>query len=359
MRSIEFAIIGGAGWRAEFYLRIAEALPERFKVSGLVVRDKAKAQAAQARWGVNAYPTPDDMLQEIKPEFVVTSVPWKENPALLHSLAEKKMPVLSETPPAPDIDSMKALEPLVKKGAKIQVAEQYPFQPLNAARIALVESGKLGEVSHAQVSVAHGYHGMVLIRKLLGLSFDNASITARRFKSKLVEGPGRDGPPCEHKIIESTQEIAWLEYDGKLAVFDFTGDQYFSWVRSLRMLARGEKGEIKDDEASYLVDYLTPAHIKLRRVNAGENGNLEGYYLKGILAGEEWIYENPFAPGRLSDDEIAIADCLVRMADYADGGAEFYGLAEACQDHYFNLLIKDAIRSSQTIKSETQPWAEW
>jgi hypothetical protein len=34
-----------------------------------------------------------------------------------------------------------------------------------------------------------------------------------------------------------------------------------------------------------------------------------------MLAGEEWIYKNPFIPGRLTDDEIAIATCLKKMGN--------------------------------------------
>jgi len=36
-----FALIG-AGWRGDFFLRIARDLPERFPLAGVVVRDAAK-----------------------------------------------------------------------------------------------------------------------------------------------------------------------------------------------------------------------------------------------------------------------------------------------------------------------------
>ena len=40
MKTIHYALVGG-GWRAEFYLRIARELPERFVIDGLVVRNPA------------------------------------------------------------------------------------------------------------------------------------------------------------------------------------------------------------------------------------------------------------------------------------------------------------------------------
>ena len=41
---INFVIIG-AGWRSEFYLRIAKALPEVFNVSAIYIRNKESAEA--------------------------------------------------------------------------------------------------------------------------------------------------------------------------------------------------------------------------------------------------------------------------------------------------------------------------
>lgn len=112
--------------------------------------------------------------------FAVISVPWEAAPACTLELAERGIPVLTETPPAKDIPSMIALyESLRKLKGRVQVAEQYLYQPMHAARIAFVRSGKLGDVSQVQVSAAHGYHGISLIRKMLGIDFENAVIRGR------------------------------------------------------------------------------------------------------------------------------------------------------------------------------------
>ena len=44
--------------------------------------------------------------------------------------------------------------------------------------------------------------------------------------------------------------------------------------------------------------------MPFQRHMAGPNGNLEGFYLKGIQLGEQWVYRNPTAPARLSDEKI-------------------------------------------------------
>jgi hypothetical protein len=352
---VTFGIVG-VGWRTEFYLRIAQACPDRFSVTGIVGRTPEKAQEVAGRFGVPLLSSVDE-LARTHPLFIVTSVPWDVNYLLLKQLAARDIPVLSETPPARSIEEMSELCQLVKQGAKIQVAEQYFLQPHHAARLAFVRSGKLGRVSQAQVSVAHGYHGMSLIRRFLGIEFENAEITATSFTSPIIEGPGRAGLPATENIIESSQTIAWLNFGDRFGVFDFTGRQYFASIRDPRILVRGERGEIVNDTASYLQDFRTPTRITFTRNVAGEHGNLEGHFLRGIQAGESWVYRNPVAPARLFDDEIAIADCLLKMAEYVSTGKDFYSLAEACQDRYLDLAVEEAVRERRTVRTETQGWA--
>lgn len=358
MAPIDFGIVGG-GWRSDFYLQIARELPDRFTVSGVVVRDPEKGAAFERRWSVPTFRNHADLLNSTQPLFVVTSVPWATNPGILSDLAERGVPALSETPPAPDLERMLETYKLVERGAKIQVAEQYTFQPHHAARLAIAASGTLGEIRHAQVSLAHGYHGISLMRRFLGIRAENCSVRARAVTTPVLTGPTRTGPPAEEKLKESRQIIAQFDFGDKLGIFDFNNDQYFSWIRSMRLLVRGERGEINNNRIRYLHDHRTPVQYELQRQAAGEEGNLEGFYHKGILAGSDWIYTNPFAPGRLSDDEIAVATCLQKMADYANGGTDFYSLAEASQDHYLNLLMEQSIASGQTIHSDTQPWAAY
>ena len=354
---VTFGIIGG-GWRSTFFLQVARALPERFKVVGMLVRDAEKGAALAHTWGVPIVRSLDELLGLDNLAFVVVSVSWSAAPGLLQELTQRNIPALTETPPAPDIAGLKALQALVKAKAKIQVAEQYQFQPLHAARIALAQSGKLGTISQTQVSIAHGYHGISLMRKLLGVGFASPTITAQAFVSPIIAGPDRFNPPEREEIKASRQIIASLNFGGeKLGIFDFNDDQYHSWIRSPRLLVRGERGEINGTHICYLEDFRTPITLELLRQNAGENGNLEGYYLKGILAGTEWLYRNPFAPGRLNDDEIAVATCLEKMAVYIDGGPEFYGLAEAAQDHYLSIMIGQAVTEGATIVVKAEEWS--
>ncbi len=357
MNTLRFGIIGG-GWRSLFFLRIAQAMPEKFEVGGMYVRNPAKGQELEAVWGVKTYRTLDELLKINDLRFMVVSVPRTIAPQILHTLAEQSIPALTETPPAPDLPSLIALHELSKRGARIQVAEQYHLQPLHAARIALARSGKLGTVTQAQVSVAHGYHGISLIRKFLDVIYEPVTITAHRFTSSLIAGPDRYAPPEQERLIHSEQTIAYLNFGDTLGVFDFTSDQYHSWIRSPRLLIRGERGEINNTQVLYIADYLTPITYELVRQDAGKEGNLEGYYHKGILAGSEWIYKNPFMPARLSDDEIAIASCLVGMDEYIDGGPDMYSLAEAAQDHYLSLMIEQALASGQPVSTIVQPWAK-
>jgi predicted dehydrogenase len=361
---VSFSIIGGAGWRAAFFLRVVQALPERFTVSGVVARDPEKARALSEEWGVRTFPSADDLLAaNAAGEFAVVSVPWPVTPVLTEDLTDRGVPVLAETPPAPDVDGLVALWERVgrRAGANVQVAEQYPYQPFHAARIAVAQSGRLGMVSQAQASVAHGYHGIAILRALLGVGFAEARITARKFRAPHVAGATRTGPPTEEKVETESQTLAWLEFGGgdKLGVFDFTGSQYFSYTRGPRLLARGDRGEIANLTVRRLPAFDAPVEMELVRRDAGHAGNLEGYHHQGITLGEEWVYRNPFAPARLADDEIAVATCLDRMAASVRGeGPGGYSLADASQDHYLSILMDRAATSGETVRAERMPWAD-
>jgi hypothetical protein len=201
------------------------------------------------------------------------------------------------------------------------------------------------------------YHGVSLIRKMLGVGFEPVTIRAMRFGTRLVQGPTRSGPPLNDGLISVSRDLAWLDFGGCLGIYDYTKDQHRSWVRSNHLSVRGTHGEIFDRRVLIQQEDTTPLELELKRINKGELENQEGYFLKGYICGEQWLYDNPFAPARLYDDEIAIASCLQRMADYTFGGPEFYSLAEASQDHYLGMMIERAIQTGETIAAEPQIWS--
>jgi hypothetical protein len=354
---IDFAIIG-SGWRSEFFLRIARELPDRFRVVGLVTRSDATGRAIHSGWGIPTFPTIDQLVEHTTPKFAVVSVPRQVAPEAITRLAGHGIPVLTETPPGSDVEATLPLHRLVADGAIIQVAEQYHLSPLLSAQLAIARSGKLGQVSQVMVAQCHDYHGVSIIRRALGVGFADARITASVFRSPLVVGPGRSGDPDHETVVEANQVTARFEFGDQLGVYDFASEQYFSWIRANRLLIRGDRGEINDLEVRYLQDFRTPMFQTIRRVDTGEGGNLEGRFLRGLIAGDEWVYHNPFIPGRLSDDELAIAECLARMSAHVDGGPPFYSLAEASQDHYLQLLMQQAVTTGEVVTSTPQPWCD-
>ncbi len=358
MNPAELIIIGG-GWRSQFFLRAARDLPQRFRIAGMLVRNAEKGAVFEKEWAVKTYRTLDELLAATKPLYAVVSVSKSSVVDVLEELAKRKIPAITETPPGGDVAALDRVNLLTAKGARIQVAEQYIFQPYHAARLAIVKSGLLGTISQAQVSFNQGYHGISLIRHYLEIKSEPLKITAMRFDSPIYKGPDRSGPPREEKLINCSQTIAWMQWEGKLGVFDFAQDQHRSYIRSDRILVRGERGEINQYRMRYLQDYKTPITCDMARHDAGIDGNLEGYHHKGITAGDKWWYQNPFIPARLGDDEIAVATCMERMIAYAQGGPDFYSLAEASHDQYLALSLEQAVQAAKTIEIAPKNWAKW
>jgi len=347
----------GSGWRSEFFLRAAKYLPEKFEISGVITRNDEKASRFKREFGVNCYKTAEELLKTTTPQFIVLSVSASVNIDIALSLLNKNIPVLLETPPAANLEALAHFNNALPAGAKIQIAEQYPFHPMHMARLAWIASGKLGNVQHTQISFSHAYHAVALIRKYLGIGFENAEITATSFPVNVVAGFTREGEPQKETIVQKAQTIAILKFDGgKTGMLNFETDQHRSWVRSQIIQVKGDRGEIFNSNIKYLQNFNTPIESEFIRKDLGKEDNFEGYDLKGIIADGNWLYRNPYQRSRLTDDEIAVATCLEKMAAYVQGGKPFYGINEASQDVYLSLLIEQAISSGTSIQSETQPW---
>jgi len=362
MKKVRFAIVGGAGWRAQFFLRAAHLAPEQLECVGLVVRNEVKAEEMRQRWGGASWSTTAELLDNVTPEFLVGSVSNAGRETVDRELMKTGVPVLLETPASArsDLEAMREMYDFCAScGAKVQVAEQYFLRPEHAARLCAIERGDIGEVGYAQVSVAHGYHGASLIRKYLGIGYESFKVCAVGHKDRRVKTRGRGAPPAMLELGDFQQQIALISFEnGKTGIFDWPGE-YFTGVRPSLVKVHGERGCIVNNDLTLMKDNmdLIKLRFEIHAIGGDDlDGVLEGRYLKGIQLGHEWLYRNPFAAATLHEDEIAVGAMLLRMGDYVRGGAPVYPLEEALQDQYLDICIADAC-AGKAVVGEKQIWA--
>jgi predicted dehydrogenase len=307
-----------------------------------VVRRDAEVERLSTQQQLTAV-TELDRVDEFEPDFVVVATPPEANLDTCERLISDGHAVLLETPPGVTPDELDRILQMHDAGARIQVAEQYRFQPLHAARLAIVESGRLGTISSAHISVAHAYHGVALLRAALGIGIGIVEVTAQDHHSTIITGPGRGGQPTTDVLVPSKQTVAMLGFGTQLGIYDWCDDQYFSWVRSLRFTVRGSHGELDGHEVRYVRSDGVPVHQTLRRWDTGLEGNLETPGHRGYLLGDEWVYQNPFPTSRLTDDEIAIATVLEKMARHLADGSPLYSVDSAVHDTRIARAIINAV----------------
>lgn len=359
MERKRFGLIG-SGWRAEFYIRIAKAVPEKFELAAVLIRDKEKGVAFTEKFGVKVVNTLDELLKE-QPEYIVLSIKRGTVADYLIRLFQKGIPVLCETPPGENLEELNKLwESYKKYDAKIQIAEQYFAQPLYSSWSNVIKEGLIGEVENINISSLHGYHGVSIIRQYLNTGYMNCSIYGKRFHFDVTETYGREGMAFDGEIFSCSRDRLTMEFDnGKIAFFDFSDPaQYHSFIRTRQLTIQGVRGEIDDMTIRYLTNQNIPVTQVLDRIDLGEYNNQEWAHY-GIMLGEKFVYKTPFINARLNDDEIAVGTCMLKMREYLDSGKEFYSLKEALQDMYICLMMDKALaHPNQQIKTNTQIWAK-
>ncbi len=348
----------GTGWRADFFLRLAAALPSRFEVAAVATRDPAKGEAIEKAWSVPTVRSASDLIATCRPDFVVASVNRVATPEIIETCVRHGTPVLAETPPALDLAAMHDLWQRLTDPGLVQVAEQYPYLPKLQAFRALIDAGRLGEVTAAEVSWTQDYHAVAILRGLLGAGFREATVMAQAFTAPITASLTRAGWPDRAELMDVTRTVALLNFGDRLGVYDFTENQWFHPLMGRRLTVRGTTGEIIGDQVTTLVDQRTPVTAVLQRRQTGVDGDLEGFDLDTIALGTDVLYRNPFQGVRLSDEDIAIATVLDRMRDWVRGTvAPPYPLAQACQDHLLALAIIESAKTAQPVTVGREAWA--
>lgn len=345
-----FATVG-AGWRAEMFWRLAAGL-DGLECAGAVVRTPRTLPVPA--WGSLA-----ECVEQARPDFLVTAVSWDANPGVITEAVERGLPVLAETPPAPDADGLRALWAAVGASGLVQVAEQYLLMPAHAARLEAVRLGLIGIPAQVQVSSTHMYHAVALIRGLLDVGREPVTVRASRTTAPLVDPLNRDGWTDDPDPRPASTTIATLDFgEGRSGVYDFTDNQWHNQLRYRRLLVRGSHGELRDDEVVRLTAPRTIVRTPLVRRQTGYDLDLDGFDTDTITFGGEVLYRNPYPGRRWSDEEIAIATLLDATAAWVRGTAPApYPLADGAQDHLVALAVEEAAGTDRTVTTAAEDWS--
>ena len=267
---ITYCVIG-AGWRSEFYLRIAKLLPELFCVKAVCVRNLNTASAFREKYDVAILNSLDDVLK-VDCDFFVNCINKEDISDLSFDLCSRGYAVLQETPAV-----LPKKQILDSKNFKLQVAEQFHFMPRNQAYKKIIDSGILGEVHQVQLSCCHDYHAASLIRFFLDIKAETPTKTTISLPDKLTRYNCRAGH-IEPAIVDSEEKITILNFGNKTAIYDFNFEQYFSDIRASRIVIRGTTGEIINNTCTYLKDGL-PHSFEIKRNCFGAEESLDGFSL--------------------------------------------------------------------------------
>lgn len=352
-----FALVG-TGWRSSVFLRMAELMPERFRATGVVARRPESGAAVEQDWGLPSFRTVDELLTAGRPDFVVVSVPWPVTPDLIRLLVGEGLPVLAETPPAPDLPGLHALWADVGDTGLVQVAEQYPLMPLHAARLAIVESGAIGTPSSVLVSSTHLYHAVALMRRFLRVGREAAVVTGHTFSADLVDPITPAGWTHDTAVKPAETTLAAIDFgSGRMGRYDFTDNQWWNPVRPDHLMIRGSTGELFDNTLVRMADDVTPVTSRIERSMTGMGMNYEGLDLTHLSLDGRVVFRNAYEGARLSDDDIAVAALLDQTGAWTrDEAPPPYPLAEACHDHAIGLAIGESVGSGGPVTVGEQPW---
>ncbi|MBM2617154.1 gfo/Idh/MocA family oxidoreductase [Actinoplanes sp. LDG1-06] len=347
-----FALVG-FGFRAEAFFRVARALDDVVCV-GAVVREPGRRVLP-----VPAFGDLTACVREARPDFLITGVPRAATPAIVAEAVAQGLPVLAETPPAPDRDGLRALWTAVGGSGLVQVAEQYLLMPSHAARLAAVRSGIIGTPTQVQVSSTQQYHAMSLVRGFLGVGHEPAAVRAVRTVAPLLNPLDRGGWTDTDQPEPATTTIATLDFGrGRSGLYDFTSNQTRNLLRFRRLLVRGTHGELQDDEIVHMPAPRTIARTPLSRRQSGHDLDLNGLDTETITLDGEVLHRNPYVGSRFNDDEIATAALLEAMAAWVRGeGPPPYPLAEGAQDHLLALAVDQAAETGREIITSVEAWS--
>ena len=300
-------VLCGTGWRADFFTRIAKALPELFAISSIYTRREEKAQELSGQ-GYRATTNLDEALSYEHDAVIVASGKEGFFP-LLQTLDARHEAILSET------TFLSLSDEELNEVEKINgyTLEQYWYNPIYASIKKVLP--KIGKISSVYLSALHNHHAASILRGIFGdLEIKNVKRLLDQNTTCLKTG-SRAGLDRERNLEDYTRKITAVEFTtGEVFITDFSSNQYHSYIIPSHIEIRGEQGVITEKGVVYIGPEGYPIELPFVFHKDDVKNNQE-LSISHVTAGPEVVFVNPFYPCAFNYDEIAIASMLKEFAE--------------------------------------------
>jgi predicted dehydrogenase len=356
-KPLRLAIIGAAKRSTQLYLPIIRGLKDFVIPVACWSRSRENAEKLGKTYGVPSYTDIRKMTSESGAEASVVCASYMANGLVGLEAVRNGLHSLLETPIAHDLSEADAIIASAKKNRlKVEVAEQYHLRPGYQLAQKLISDGLFGRVHTGFNDFAcHGYHGVSLMRSVLG--FDRNPTSANGLQADYPLSPyGHRYSPGIVKDKKERQEYGWIRFSsGQTGIFLWTDVGYEaparSWM-SLRFLGERGWGQVFDGE-KFRFELASPKmnrSIPLRVIRKADKGILHSY--EAVLDTKTVsLWKNPFYALqkkyglRWDSDTIAVASTMVSLLEaIRSGNQPRYGGLQARTDQAVSLALSASAR---------------
>jgi predicted dehydrogenase len=345
---LSIAVIGvGAnpGSRARQYLATIARLTDHYELTAICDRDSDALREVATQYGAASEPRTYERIRTLfdaeKPDVVLSLTPKDSHIVIALTAARHGAHIITEIPVALTRRYAEAISQACRRaGVLWEIAEQVWLWPQERLKKRIIESGRIGRLTHARLWYLTGqYHGFSAVRALLGAE-------ARRVLGYCGEV---ETEPYKAYGGESESSVKWEN-----AIIEFDNDVVCLFEKPPRVFPSSNQGFPTGWQIEGTQGYIERNRLTLYRENRSYEVTERYVEMSGERALDTIrvdtdppvIWENPFKAYRIgSPDDVAKAAILVSFHEaITQGGIPQYGVENALRDWEICLAIRESAR---------------
>ena len=318
----------GTGWRARFYMRIAEFLPDMLRIAAVYTHTQER-KAEMERKGFNAFADIDSALAVDHDAVIIASGKngFSDTLRYLHGRKER---IITETTfldlPEPDLEEFSSYDGLVM--------EQYWNTPLFSSLLNVL-SVLEAEPDQLYLSGLHNHHSASVARRVLGTGYQMPEeFYSLEYASSMIRTGSRNGLEISGESEDYVRRVRMMKLGSALFIHDFSSNQYHSYLYGKHFEVRCRRCVITENGVNGIdrdgYPYSMP--FIFHRDSSVGSGSLT---LSHVTLGSRTVFVNPYYPLAMNDDEIAMA----MMLEQYDKGHNPYPFCEGIMDARLGRLL--------------------